>query len=310
MFRTPRRQSTRLSSIPALVVLVLSVAITACQQRSEPETGHDGHADHAPAALGSLPPCGDGPVPDLALKARKDRIAKGVYRASRRIDVDGDLELWETPYGRYWVVAGNFNTMSEVLGEQAIEIYGDAERGVRKGDVVLDGGAHFGAFTRKALDRGASLVVAIEIAPENIACIRRNFAEEIARGRVIVYEKGVWDKDDTMVLERKNHTWADRVAEAGPGPTVSVTTIDRIVSELKLPRVDFIKLDIEGAERNALAGAAATMERHRPRMAVASYHREDDLEVLPGLALRAQPAYTTCVGGAGLGHGYTTLFFK
>ncbi len=208
------------------------------------------------------------------------------------------------------MVAKNFNTMSEVLAEQAIEIYGDEVRGVREGDVVLDGGAHFGGFTRTALDRGAKLVVAIEIAPENAACLRRNFAAEIAAGRVIVYEKGVWDKDDTMVLERKNHTWADQVAQSGPGPAVAVTTIDRIVTELRLPKVDFIKLDIEGAERNALAGASASIKQHRPRMAVASYHRPDDLGVLSSLVLSARPDYTACVGGGGLGHGYTTLLFN
>jgi len=127
---------------------------------------------------------------------------------------------------------------------------------------------------------------------------------------VIVYEKGVWDKDDRMILERKNHTWADQVIAAGAGPSVAVTTIDRIVSDLRLPTVNFIKMDIEGAERNALAGAAATLGTYRPRMAVASYHRPDDLQVLPPLALSAQPGYTTCVGGRGLGHGYMTLFFR
>ena len=212
--------------------------------------------------------------------------------------------------GSTWVVAKNFNTMSEVLGEQAVEIYGDPVTGVRKGDVVLDGGAHFGGFTRTALDRGAKLVVAIEIAPENIQVLRRNFAKEMEAGRVIVYKKGVWDKDATMVLERKNHTWADQVAAAGPGPSVEVTTIDRIVSELRLPTVDFIKLDIEGAERNALAGASETLKRHRPRLAVASYHRADDLAVLPPIVISAQAAYATCVAHRGLGHGFMTLFFR
>jgi FkbM family methyltransferase len=244
------------------------------------------------------------------VKIRKERIAKGVYRASKRLAVDGGLELWDTPYGRYWVVADNFNTFSDVLGEQAVEIYGDKTRGVHEGDVVLDCGAHFGGFTRTALNRGAKFVVAIEIAPENAQCLRRNFASEIDAHRVIVYEKGVWDKDDTMVLERKNHTWADQVGVSGPGPTVAVTTIDKIVSDLRLAKVDFIKMDIEGAERNALAGASETLKSYRPRMAIASYHKPDDLEVLPPLALSPQPAYSACVGGAGLGHGYMTLFFN
>jgi len=71
---------------------------------------------------------------------------------------------------------------------------------VRSGDVVLDCGANVGVYTRDALDSGAKLVVAIEPAPENIECLRRNFAPEVAAGRVIVYPKGVWDKDDFLTL--------------------------------------------------------------------------------------------------------------
>ncbi len=210
----------------------------------------------------------------------------------------------------YWVVAKNFETMADILGEQAVEVYGDRDSGVHEGDVVLDCGAHFGGFTRTALNRGAKLVVAIEIAPENVAALRKNFPSEIAAGRVIVYEKGVWDKEDTMVLERKNHTWADQVGKAGSGPQVSMTTIDKIVAELRLSRVDFIKMDIEGAERNAMAGAAGTLKAFRPRMAIAAYHLPDDVQVLSTLATSARSDYRVCLGGGGLGHGYTTLMFR
>lgn len=153
-FRNPHdvQRSTRL-----IVLVVLAVALAGCHARGQREAESEHEAAHGAPAVGSIPACGGESEPDLALKARKERIAKGVYRASRRIRVEGDLELWETPYGRYWVVAKNFNTMSEVLAEQAIDIYGDKVRGVREGDVVLDGGAHFGGFTRTALDRGAKL---------------------------------------------------------------------------------------------------------------------------------------------------------
>ena len=57
-----------------------------------------------------------------------------------------------------------------------------------------------GLYAKTALASGAKLVVAIEPAPENIECLRRNLAQEIAAGRVIVYPKGVWDKDDTLAL--------------------------------------------------------------------------------------------------------------
>jgi hypothetical protein len=54
-----------------------------------------------------------------------------------------------------------------------------------------------------------------------------------------------------------------------PAVDVPLTTIDMAVSALKLDRVDFIKLDIENAEANALRGALQTLARHSPRVAVA-----------------------------------------
>jgi hypothetical protein len=83
------------------------------------------------------------------------------------------------------------------------------------------------------------------------------------------------------------------------------------VSELRLPRVDFIKMDIEGAEQKALAGAAATLRAFRPRMALAAYHNgARDLVALPETARRSQPAYEVCLWGGSAGWGNQTLLFR
>lgn len=62
----------------------------------------------------------------------------------------------------------------------------------------MHAGANVGVFTRKALWAGASKVIAIEAGPENLECLRRTFAAEIADGRVVLYSKGIWDKDDIL----------------------------------------------------------------------------------------------------------------
>jgi FkbM family methyltransferase len=72
--------------------------------------------------------------------------------------------------------------------------------GVRPGDIVIDCGAHVGVFTHTALARGASQVVAVEPEPSNLECLRRNFATEIATGRVIVVGVGVWDSPGILRL--------------------------------------------------------------------------------------------------------------
>ena len=54
---------------------------------------------------------------------------------------------------------------------------------------------------------------------------------------------------------------------------------------------DYIKFDTEGAERQGLIGAAATIDRARPKLRVAAYHRTEDLIVLPKLLLSLCPDY-------------------
>lgn len=60
----------------------------------------------------------------------------------------------------------------------------------------------------------------------------------------------------------------------------NITTIDSYVREKKIPRVDFIKLDVEGAELDVLKGAAVTITRFKPILAISAYHKWDDFWVL------------------------------
>lgn len=56
-------------------------------------------------------------------------------------------------------------------------------------------------------------------------------------------------------------------------------------------RVDFIKYDVEGAEREALLGSRATIERDAPALLVSVYHRSGDIFELPRLVHELNPAY-------------------
>jgi FkbM family methyltransferase len=220
-----------------------------------------------------------------------------LVKESRMVEKDpAGYHLWQTPHGRYWMPAGSDYALPWDLAEQERKIYGTGERSVRRGDIVLDCGANVGVYTRVALEAGAKLVVAIELAPENLECMRRNFAAEIAGGRVVLYPKGVWDKDAFLTLNvDPNNSAADSVVmhpgEAHEGPRVPLTTIDKLVAELKLERVDFIKMDIEGAEQNALIGGRETLAKYHPRMALSAYHRPEDPRRIPELVHEAWSGY-------------------
>jgi FkbM family methyltransferase len=226
---------------------------------------------------------------------RKDHLE----RNSKILRRDGAMELLSTPTGEFWIQQRDHPAIIEELAEQTEDVYGLTNQ-IHRGDVVLDCGANVGVVTRRALDQGASIVVAIDPGPDALACLRRTFEKEIAAGRVVLYPKGVWDKDEELVLTVNENlaSTANSVAldRGAKGPTVQLTTIDHLVEELKLPRVDFIKMDIEGAEPNALRGAARTLAKFRPRLSISLEHRPTDPDTIPGLIQGLRPDYKTVCG--------------
>jgi hypothetical protein len=68
-------------------------------------------------------------------------------------------------------------------------------------------------------------------------------------------------------------------------------TLDSIVRELNLERVDFIKMDIEGGELDAVYGAKETITNFKPKMAISVYHRPTDSVEIRKTILHYNPEY-------------------
>lgn len=68
---------------------------------------------------------------------------------------------------------------------------------------------------------------------------------------------------------------------------VASDTIDNLCGD-----ATFIKMDVEGSEMEALSGAAATIKRHKPKLAVAVYHRREDIIEIPKFIRSLRKDYT------------------
>ncbi|BBO66730.1 hypothetical protein DSCA_06600 [Desulfosarcina alkanivorans] len=63
--------------------------------------------------------------------------------------------------------------------------------------------------------------------------------------------------------------------------SIDATSVDAFAQERNIEGLDFIKMDIEGAEMQALKGAQETIDRYRPSMAVCIYHKLSDFYDIP-----------------------------
>jgi FkbM family methyltransferase len=131
---------------------------------------------------------------------------------------------------------------------------------VRDGTVVLDVGAHLGHFSALAAKRGAT-VVAFEPNPQTLPYLRRNLELNGVTDRVRVVERAVGSERGAATFflspDGEQSSLHAHAPEAEP-VTVEVTPVDAETSGLV---VDVIKIDVEGAEIEALEGMAQTLDR-------------------------------------------------
>jgi FkbM family methyltransferase len=203
---------------------------------------------------------------------------------------------WETPLGSFWTMSTERDLLAYLVHEQTVlKIYDQQQVSIRPGDIVIDGGAHIGTFVRYALSKKAKLVVAVEPDPRNLSCLKKTFESEIREGKVIVAEAALWDQPGKLQfsLSGENTARSSAINRRGEVQNVQVEaiTMDSLIARYQLASVDFVKLDIEGAERNALRGAKDMLRRFGPRMALCTYHRGDDAVVITETVLRIRPEY-------------------
>ncbi|KAH8091911.1 hypothetical protein JL720_5484 [Aureococcus anophagefferens] len=120
------------------------------------------------------------------------------------------------------------------------------------GRTVLDGGAHVGAFSRYALDEGAKRVVAFEPEPSNAALFARTTPAELVEAALVDGASG----RATLVLGRTSAASGTRGATRSTASRTTPTDggrVDAVSFDEALDGVDFVKLDVEGAEMAILA---------------------------------------------------------
>lgn len=160
---------------------------------------------------------------------------------------------------------------------------------LNEGDIVLDLGTNFGIFSSYAASKGCEvysfepLTYAIKEYLEKLQVIYSNMT---------IVNKAVSNKCGKMsfFIDKMNFG-GSALIDGKSENKVSVTTIDKFVSEENLKSVDFIKADIEGEEIKMLEGAFYTLKEFAPKLAICIYHNLNDEQSARKLIKNANPNY-------------------
>ena len=151
-----------------------------------------------------------------------------------------------------------------------------------RGDHVIDGGGCFGdtAINFADIVGAAGHVYVFDPLPRHCAIMREQLEMNPALApRITIFPSGLADAANglgPLPLDDVINPGARVVPDAMP-----LTTLDDTVAQSGVPRVDFIKLDIEGSELGALQGGESTIRRFRPKLAISLYHRPNDFFSIP-----------------------------
>lgn len=182
-----------------------------------------------------------------------------------------------------------------------------------KGDVVLDIGGCWGDtalyFADKVSDTGK--VYSFEFIPGNIELHNMNTSlNPHLKKQIALIENPVSDISNQEIYYRDNGP-ASRLSltpfDGQTGLTQTIS-IDDFVAKNNIEKIDFIKMDIEGAEPMALRGAINTIKTFKPKLAIAIYHSMDDFVNIPEWILSLGLGYKLHVGHYKI-HAEETILF-
>ncbi|MBS1745660.1 MAG: FkbM family methyltransferase [Bacteroidetes bacterium] len=181
------------------------------------------------------------------------------------------------------------------------------------GDIVIDAGGCWGDtalyFAERVGESGK--VYSFEFIPDNLSIFKKNCdLNPGLKPRIKTISKPLWNESGKKVFYNNNGpasivTFNDFDDADGETETI---TIDDFISANNIQRIDFIKMDIEGSELYALAGAKETIRKYKPKLAISIYHSWDDFVNIPQWIIDLNLGYKIYLGQYTI-HAEETVIF-
>jgi FkbM family methyltransferase len=228
-----------------------------------------------------------------------------------------DWQLWRqdlAPLGYpIELLARPSGVMAEFILQQYSCITEKDSIKVEEGDYVIDAGGCYGDtalyFAAKTGEMGR--IFSFEFLPESLKVFEQNLSfNPTLSGRIHIIKKPLWSNLDKDLYILANGP-GTKVVEKSNNPTakqIKTTSIDSFMLHNNIPQIDFIKMDIEGSELEALKGAEQTINKHKPKLAIAIYHRLKDFWEIPQWIDSLNLGYTFRVRHFTIHHEETVLF--
>ncbi len=176
------------------------------------------------------------------------------------------------------------------------------DRLLPRNGVAIDVGAHKGAYSYRMAKRVGPAGRVIGIEPQQRLAARTAAALHAAGlRRVEIIQAAASDRQGPVSMDYRESSTHGAALDGLQGPgvrstTVEAVTLDAVAAARSLPRVDFIKIDVEGHEQAVLRGSLGILQKHHPALLVeieARHHAQGGDPLAAAQSLLAPLGYET-----------------
>jgi len=223
------------------------------------------------------------------LKPKMDSIGKKFISDVSIEDDFYKINFLEIKYPLFWPcgygVTGYLQVTSETFDPTDWHFYQNRFK-VKSSDILLDVGAAEGLFALSVIDN-CQQVILIEPNASFIKALEKTFLPFGDKVKIINYAVGEQKGEVSFSEDSLSGSISEK---SNSSQVVSLSTIDELIGEEI--KITFFKADIEGFELNMLKGAKKTIIRNKPRIAITSYHTENNPIEIIDLIKSYVPQYT------------------
>lgn len=228
------------------------------------------------------------------IKPKVDKIAKRYIRDINTKDSFYEIIFTEIPYKLFWPnkfsVDGINQITAETFDKKDWHYYQYKTTTIENNEVLLDIGTAEGLFPLTVIDKCDHIYM---VEPSKIFTNSLGKTFELFKHKTTIINTAVGSKDDEVYFNEDS--LEGQVSEGNNGNNkISLKKIDTIFQDKK---ISYLKADIEGFEYEMLLGAKETIRNNKPKIAITTYHKENNPKEIIELIRSYVPEYKYFIKG-------------
>lgn len=194
--------------------------------------------------------------------------------------------FWPTKFS----VEGINQVTAETFDTEDWHYYRYKNTDVENGEIILDIGTAEGLFPLVVVDKCEQIYM---VEPSTVFCVALEKTFSDFSHKTIVFNTAVGSIDDEVYFNQDS--LAGQISESkSEGNKIQLRKIDTLMKDKK---ITFLKADIEGFEQEMLVGAENTIKNNKPKIAITTYHKENNPQEIIKLIKSYVPEYNYHIKG-------------